>query len=249
MSTPSSLSPPAPGASPASNTLVEANELQLLHHRTPVLEGVSFSIQQGEFVYLIGKTGSGKTSLLRTFLADMRPAAGSLRVGEFRIERLREREVPLLRRRLGIVFQDFQLLPDRSVAQNLSFVLKATGWREAAKIKARVGEVLDQVQLTAKAASYPHQLSGGEQQRVAIARALINAPLLLLADEPTGHLDPETALSILDLLVSINRAGTAVVVATHAMSLIERAPARVLEVVNGRVYDRGRRGMASAVFA
>ena len=243
------MTPPSTPAPPTPTTLVEANELQLLHHRTPILEGVSFTIQQGEFVYLIGRTGSGKTSLLRSLLADLRPSAGSLRVGDYRIERLREREVPMLRRRLGIVFQDFQLLPDRSVAQNLTFVLRATGWRDAAKVKARVAEVLGRVGLAAKAASYPHQLSGGEQQRVAIARALINDPLLLLADEPTGHLDPETALSILDLLTAINRAGTAVVVATHAMGLIERAPARVLEVREGRVYDRGRQGLATAVFA
>ena len=241
------MSSPTPAATPG--TLVEANQLQLQHRRRPVLEGVNFSIREGEFVYVIGRTGSGKSSLLRACFADLRPSAGSLRVGDYRIERLREREVPQLRRRLGIVFQDFQLLPDRSAAQNLIFALRATGWRDGGKIKARVAEVLDRVHLADRAASYPHQLSGGEQQRVAIARALLNDPKLILADEPTGNLDPDTTLSILDLLVEIHRGGTAVVLATHEHHLIERYPARVLEVREGRVIDLGRQGLATAVFA
>jgi cell division transport system ATP-binding protein len=244
----STASPTAP-ALPAEGTLIEANNLQLMQRRATVLEGVSFSIQQGELVYLIGRTGSGKSTLLRTLFADLRPAAGSLRVERYRIERLREREVPYLRRRIGIVFQDFQLLPDRSVAQNLAFALRATGWRDGLKIKARSAEVLDRVHLASKSASYPHQLSGGEQQRVAIARALLNEPVLLLADEPTGNLDPETAATILDLLADINRAGTAILMATHAHTLIQRAPGRVLEVRDGRVIDRGHMSAASSVFA
>lgn len=230
-------------------TLIEANRVQLTQRRAVVLEDVSFSIQRGEFVYLVGRTGAGKSSLLRTLFADLKPTAGSLRVDKYRIERIADREVPYLRRRLGIVFQDFQLLPDRSVGQNLSFALGALGWRDTKKIRARVAEVLDRVELANKAASFPHQLSGGEQQRVAIARALLNEPQLLLADEPTGNLDPETATTIHDLIVEINHAGTAVLMATHAMALLQRAPARVLEVRDGTVVDRGRLNPATAIFA
>lgn len=214
----STASPAAP-ALPAEGTLIEANNLQLMQRRATVLEGVSFSIQQGELVYLIGRTGSGKSTLLRTLFADLRPAAGSLRVERYRIERLREREVPYLRRRIGIVFQDFQLLPDRSVAQNLAFALRATGWRDGLKIKARSAEVLDRVHLASKSASYPHQLSGGEQQRVAIARALVNRPTLLLADEPTGNLDSRTSIEIMGIFQKLNDEGMTVVMVTHELDI------------------------------
>jgi cell division transport system ATP-binding protein len=202
-----------------------------------VLHDLNFDIRKGEFVYLIGKTGSGKTSLLRSLYADMAQPKGEVSVAGYAVSKIKKREIPYLRRKVGIVFQDFQLLNDRSVAENIFFVMKATGWKDRSKMKNRLAEVLMQVGLGTVASKYPHQLSGGEQQRIVIARALINEPLIVFADEPTGNLDPEVADSIMKLFLEINRSGTAVLMATHQHGFIERYPARVLKADNGAILD------------
>ncbi|MEM6272647.1 MAG: ATP-binding cassette domain-containing protein [Bacteroidota bacterium] len=203
-----------------------------------VLQDVNFTMGKGEFVYLIGKTGAGKSSILKLIYADLPPRQGDVRVGDYSIANIKRREIPKLRRRLGIVFQDFQLLPDRSIMDNLHFAMRATGWREKKKMKQRAMELLSKVGLSGKLNSMPHQLSGGEQQRVSIARALINDPILLLADEPTGNLDPEATDRIMEILFRINLAGTSVIMATHEHELIRKYPARTLECVEGRLVDR-----------
>ncbi|HEX2900469.1 MAG TPA: ATP-binding cassette domain-containing protein, partial [Bacteroidia bacterium] len=190
-----------------------------------------------EFVYMIGKTGAGKSSILKMIYADLLPAAGSLTVGEYDIAKLKNRDIPYLRRKIGIVFQDFQLLPDRDIYENIRFAMRATGWTDKTKINNRISELLAKVGLSGKLHSRPHQLSGGEQQRVSIARALINDPLLLLADEPTGNLDPEATDMIMEILFRINLAGTSVIMATHEHDLIRRYPARTLECRDGSVFD------------
>ena len=184
----------------------------------------------GEVVYIVGKVGSGKTSIFRTITAENRLAKGSGRVCGYNLRSLRRRDIPQLRRKLGVVFQDFQLLMDRSVEDNLAFVLKATGWKDGGAIARRISEVLEAVGMTTKAHKMPHQLSGGEQQRIVIARAILNDPALILADEPTGNLDEETAEDILQLLSQINREkGTAIVMVTHNRSICTRYPGRVFE--------------------
>ncbi len=202
-----------------------------------LLDDVSFSIGKGEFVFLVGKTGAGKSSILKLIYADLKPKTGVVKMGEFISSKLSKKNIPKLRRSLGIVFQDYQLLPDRDVQENISFALKATGWKDQPKIRNRVSELLVRVGLGAKAKSMPHQLSGGEQQRVAIARALINDPVILLADEPTGNLDPEATENIMEILFKINLAGTAVLMATHEHNLIRKFPARTLECKAGKIID------------
>lgn len=201
-----------------------------------IFENVQFALRGGDFTYLIGKTGSGKTSLLRLLYADLFPDSGSVRVGPFQVDALRQDEIPFLRRRLGIVFQDFQLLPDRNIGQNIEFVMQATGWKDKKKMRERALDVLTQVGLETRVSAMPHQLSGGEQQRTAIARALVNEPILILADEPTGNLDPEVTATVMDILVKINKLGVAVLMATHEHSLIEKYPGRVLECRDGGVF-------------
>ena len=195
-----------------------------------VVYGLDLQVYPGQLVYIIGKVGSGKTSIFRTITAENPLAKGSGEVCGFNLKRLRAKEVPYLRRKIGVVFQDFQLLMDRSVEDNLAFVLKATGWKDASAIHKRIGEVLEAVDMTTKAHKMPHQLSGGEQQRIAIARAILNNPAVILADEPTGNLDDETAEGILQLLQQINREkGTAIVMVTHNRSICTRFPGRVFE--------------------
>ena len=195
-----------------------------------VVYGLDLQVYPGQVVYIIGKVGSGKTSIFRTITAENPLAKGSGEVCGFNLKRLRAKEVPYLRRKIGVVFQDFQLLMDRSVEDNLAFVLKATGWKDASAIHKRIGEVLEAVDMTTKAHKMPHQLSGGEQQRIAIARAILNNPAVILADEPTGNLDDETAEGILQLLQQINREqGTAIVMVTHNRSICTRFPGRVFE--------------------
>ena len=195
-----------------------------------VVYGLDLQVYPGQVVYIIGKVGSGKTSIFRTITAENPLAKGSGEVCGFNLKRLRAKEVPYLRRKIGVVFQDFQLLMDRSVEDNLAFVLKATGWKDASAIHKRIGEVLEAVDMTTKAHKMPHQLSGGEQQRIAIARAILNNPAVILADEPTGNLDDETAEGILQLLQQINREqGTAIVMVTHNRSICQRYPGRVFE--------------------
>ncbi len=198
-----------------------------------VLKGASFTIEKGTFNYLIGRTGAGKSTVLRLIYADLKPDKGSIKVDKFYIERLSDKEIPFLRRRLGIVFQDFQLLTDRSVEQNLLFVMRATGWRDKKRMRYRLTEVLMKVGLTHKAQAMPHELSGGEQQRVAIARALVNDPILLIADEPTGNLDPETSDEIIQLLQTIQQQGTTVLMATHEYEIIKQFPGNILRIQNG----------------
>ncbi|MBX3103058.1 MAG: ATP-binding cassette domain-containing protein [Bacteroidetes bacterium] len=208
------------------------------YNEQAVLQGVNFSMQKGEFVYLIGRTGAGKSSILKLIYADMIPTRGTVEVAGYETRHLKRSDIPLLRRKLGIVFQDFQLLPDRNVADNVEFAMRATGWRDSALIRNRLNDVLMLVGLSAKMKHMPHQLSGGEQQRVVIARALINDPHLLIADEPTGNLDPEVTEHIMDILLKINNMGTAVLMATHEHSLLQRYPARILECIEGIVHER-----------
>ncbi len=198
-----------------------------------VLSQVNLEIFKGEFVYVIGRVGSGKTSLIRTINAEYPLTEGSGLVGGIPLEKIRRREIPRLRRKLGIVFQDFQLLIDRTVESNLEFVLKATGWRGKGEIKDRISEVLEKVNLGYKGYKMPHQLSGGEQQRVVIARALLNDPEIILADEPTGNLDPATSDEIMRILWNISENGRAVMMATHNYNLIKRFPSRTLQCSEG----------------
>ena len=202
-----------------------------------ILPGVNLQIDKGEFVYLIGKTGSGKSSLLKMIYGDVELVEGEGSVAGFSLNHLKKKQVPYLRRRLGIVFQDFQLLTDRSINDNLLFVLKATGWNDKSKMLSRVNEVLEKVHLTTKGFKMPHELSGGEQQRVVIARALLNDPELILADEPTGNLDPETSDSIMRLLFELSNSGRAVLMATHNYSLMDKFPARTIKCENGKITE------------
>jgi len=219
-----------------SNLIVHLKDVNISQAKHLVLEKVNLKISKGEFTYLIGKTGSGKSSLLKTLYAALPLTVGEGKVGEFDLKSLNRKTIPLLRRQLGIVFQDFNLLTDRNVAENLKFVLKATGWKDAADISKRINEVLDQVDLRTKARKFPHELSGGEQQRVVIARALLNSPDIILADEPTGNLDPETADDILLLLRKLAQQNdTAVLFATHDYRILENFPARIIRCLNGKV--------------
>ena len=219
------------------STIVSFDSVTLAIQERILLQEVSFEIKKGEFIYIVGRTGVGKSSLLKLLYADMKANRGSIMAAGYQLNQLNKGEIPFLRRKLGIVFQDYQLLPDRNIYQNLHFALKATGWKKAAHIKRRINEVLIQVGMTGKAGALPHQLSGGEQQRVAIARALLNEPLLLIADEPTGNLDPNTSVYIMDLLKKIHHSGTAVLFATHEYQLIKQYPGRVLEIRSGEIID------------
>jgi cell division transport system ATP-binding protein len=200
----------------------------ILNGEDIVIYGMDMEIEKGDFVYIVGKVGTGKTSIIRTMIAEHRPGKGSATVCGYDLSTIRPKEIPFLRRKLGVVFQDFQLLTDRTVEDNLSFVLKATGWKDRAAADRRIREVLEAVGMETKAHKMPHQLSGGEQQRIAIARALLNKPEVIIADEPTGNLDGETADGIMQLLTRINREeGTAIVMVTHNRSLFEQYPGRV----------------------
>jgi cell division transport system ATP-binding protein len=219
------------------DTIVEINNADIFQSKNLVLSNVNLTIDKGEFVYLIGKTGSGKSSLLKTIYGDVELLQGSAGVAGYQLNHIKDKEIPFLRRKLGIVFQDFQLLTDRSVNANLMFVLQATGWKEKNKMKDRITEVLEKVGLATKGFKMPHELSGGEQQRVVIARALLNHPEMILADEPTGNLDPETSEGIMKLLMDISSNGCSVLMATHNYTLIEKFPARIIKCENGRLYD------------
>lgn len=216
------------------NTISLKNAAIFQHERC-ILKDVNFEIGEGEFVYLIGKTGSGKSSLLRTLYADLPAKEGEIYVSDFDLINIKKRDIPMLRRKIGIIFQDFQLLYDRSVEENLSFVLDATGWNDKEMISKRIDEVLKQVGLPHKRKSMPHQLSGGEQQKIAIARALLNNPSVIIADEPTGNLDPETTNDIMDLLREISAKGKTVLMATHNYSIIQKYPYRVIRCDEGTV--------------
>lgn len=221
----------------SSEPVVRVSEASIFQDRNAVLSNISFEIEKGEFVYLVGRTGSGKSSLLKTLYADLPLRLGDIHVCEMGIRGIRNADVPLLRRKLGIIFQDFQLFPDRTVGDNLMFVMRATGWRDNGKMRGRLTEVLMQVGLGSVEKKMPYQLSGGEQQRVVIARALLNEPQILLADEPTGNLDPEVSYGIMKIFQQINKSGTAVLMATHSYGLIRKFPARILKCEEGKILD------------
>jgi cell division transport system ATP-binding protein len=209
--------------------LIQLTDATISIHDIIILSGVQLTLQPGEFKYLIGKTGTGKSSLIKTLYGELPLGGGSGHVAGFDLKRLKTRQIPFLRRKLGIVFQDFHLLMDRNIHDNLMFVLKATGWRDRRQAEARISEVMERVGLQTKGFKKPHQLSGGEQQRVVIARALLNDPDLILADEPTGNLDPQTSDEIMNLLTEINGRGKAILMATHNYSLIRKFPAPILQ--------------------
>lgn len=219
------------------NTVIAVRQLDVYQKNHLVLSQVNVDMRRGEFVYLIGKTGTGKSSLLRTLYADIPVQAGEVEVCQYRLDGIRDRDIPYLRRKIGIVFQDFQLLMDRNIHDNLMFVLKATAWKDKAAMEKRIEEVLEKVGLKTQAYKMPYRLSGGEQQRVAIARALLNDPELILADEPTGNLDPDTSEEIMKLLVEISRGGCAVLLASHDFLMISKFPSRILMCADGRIKE------------
>ncbi|HRE68651.1 MAG TPA: ATP-binding cassette domain-containing protein [Cyclobacteriaceae bacterium] len=224
----------------STDPVVRVKEASIFQDHNTVLNEISFEIEKGEFAFLIGRTGSGKSSLLKTLYADLPLRLGDINVAGFNIRDIKTSQVPMLRRKVGIIFQDFQLFPDRTVGENLNFVMKATGWKDNARMKNRLAEVLMQVGLGSVEKKMPHQLSGGEQQRVVIARALINEPLILIADEPTGNLDPEVSQGILKIFQQINKSGTAILMATHSYGLIKRFPARVLKCEDNKLLDSNK---------
>jgi cell division transport system ATP-binding protein len=229
----------------ALDTIIQTENISIFQKHNLVLTNVSLTVEKGEFVYLLGKTGSGKSSLLKSLYADISLKEGKAMVAGYNLTSIKRKEIPFLRRKLGIIFQDFQLLTDRSVNDNLLFVLKATGWKEKDKMLKRIQEVLEKVNLSTKGFKMPHELSGGEQQRVAIARALLNDPELILADEPTGNLDPETSEGIMKLLIDISKNGRAVLIATHDMMMYQKFPSRVIKCENGKLIDARNNSIAN----
>jgi cell division transport system ATP-binding protein len=222
------------------NEILKVTDLSVSHEGMSILKAVNFSLNKGEFSYLIGKTGSGKSTMMRSFYADHDIDLGSVEICGFQLPGLPPKDIPQLRRKIGIVFQDFQLLFDRTVKANLLFVLEATGWGDQSLMETRMNEVLELVNLPHILDKSPHQLSGGEQQRLAIARALLNHPEIILADEPTGNLDPDTSLEIIQLFKDIAEKGTAVLLATHDYYIIEKHPARLFKVEEGQLFDLGQ---------
>ncbi|MGA1151112.1 MAG: cell division ATP-binding protein FtsE [Flavobacteriaceae bacterium] len=220
-----------------SKSLVSFVNATIKNRDNTVFETVNLEVLPGDFVFLIGKTGSGKSSLIKVLYGDLELAAGQGQLLGFDLTLLKENQIPLLRRKLGVVFQDFKLLPDRSIFDNLAFVLKATGWSEKSKIKARVEEVLQMVNVQEPTAKYPFELSGGEQQRVAIARALLNDPEIILADEPTGNLDPETSQEIMQLFKQLHQKGMTIIMATHDYNMILKFPGKILKCENGALFE------------
>jgi len=205
------------------------------------IKNINFSIAENEFIYLIGKTGSGKSSILRTMYADKNLSEGDLKIFDIDLKKIKKKEIPFLRRKIGIVFQDFKLLPDRTVFKNLEFVLRATNWKSNIKIQERIIDILKKVELEHLKDKYPNALSGGEKQRISIARAIINEPKLILADEPTGNLDPATSESIMNLLLEINESGSAIIMATHDYNLISKNPKRTIRVEDERLFELSKK--------
>lgn len=219
------------------SAIIDYKNVEVLRKELLVLKNVNFQLEEGQFVYLIGRVGSGKSSLMKTMYAEVPIEMGEARIFDYDLSAIRRKDVPMLRRQIGVVFQDFQLLSDRSVYDNLLFVLKATGWKNKTDIDERINEVLSEVGMEHKSYKMPHELSGGEQQRIATARALLNRPKLILADEPTGNLDQETGHQIMSLLHRICAEGTAVIMATHNIQLTEDFPARVVKCEDKNVIE------------
>ena len=220
-----------------SQSVLSLKNATIYQDKNPVLTDVNIEVKHGEFLYLIGRTGSGKSSFLKTLYADLDLTEGEGCVVGYDLNTLKESDIPYLRRKLGVVFQDFKLLPDRSVKENLLFVLKATGWSEKAEMDAKIEEVLDKVGMKGFAPKMPHQLSGGEQQRVGIARALLNDPELILADEPTGNLDPQTSVEVMEVLKKINANGKTILMATHDYALVLKYPSKTLKFEGGKMFE------------
>ncbi len=217
--------------------LIDYEDVEVCQDELVVLQGVSLKIRKGEFVYIMGKVGSGKSSLLKTMYCEIPLTSGSARIFEYDLLKIKSRNIPLLRRKLGIVFQDFQLLTDRNVESNLSFTLEATGWKNKIEIKDRIAEVLTKVGMPNKGYKMPHELSGGEQQRIVMARALLNSPQIILADEPTGNLDTETGAEIVELLHNIRESGTTIIMSTHNLNIVNTFPGKVLKCENGHLIE------------
>jgi cell division transport system ATP-binding protein len=220
-----------------SKPIVYLDKVNIKQNDKIILSNISLSINKGEFVYMIGKTGIGKSSLLRILYGDLKIGEGEANVMGINLNKIKDKKIPYLRRKLGIVFQDFKLLSDRSIEKNLIFVLKATDWRNSSEIGVRIEEVLKMVKLKDVRSKFPHELSGGEQQRVAIARALLNKPELVLADEPTGNLDPATSIEIMQLLKDIHNDGTTILIATHDYEIISKFPAKTIRIEKGRLFE------------
>lgn len=221
------------------NSLIHFEKATICNRENPVIHGLDMTVSPGDFVYIVGKVGSGKTSIVRTIMAENRLGGGSGYACGFDLTKIKDKEIPILRRRMGVVFQDFQLLMEKSVSENLLFVLKSTGWKDRTAVEERIGEVLHSVGMGNKAHRMPFQLSGGEQQRIAIARALLNKPGLIIADEPTGNLDAETAEGIMSLLTEINRKeNTAILMVTHNTEIVSRYPGRTFVCGNEKCIER-----------
>ncbi len=218
-------------------TILELKNVSMFQGDSMVLNRVNFEMKKGDFVYLIGKTGSGKSTFMKTLYGDLALAEGEGHVVGFNLKTLKEDDIPFLRRKLGIVFQDFKLLPDRTVNQNLEFVLRATGWKDKTQITERIEKVLGKVGMKTKGFKFPHELSGGEQQRTAIARALLNEPELILADEPTGNLDPQTSVEVMEVLQEINKNGNTILMATHDYALLLKYPSKTLKCDENKVFE------------
>jgi cell division transport system ATP-binding protein len=219
------------------NTVISLQNVTIQNENKVVLTNINFEVLSGDFVFLIGKTGSGKSSLLKVLYGDLNLSKGNGSIAGYDLEQLKDRDIPFLRRKLGVVFQDFKLLPDRTVFDNLAFVLKATGWDDKKKIKTRVSEVLNMVNVGADFHKFPFELSGGEQQRVAIARSLLNHPELIIADEPTGNLDPETSQEIMQLFKELHTGGISIVMATHDYNMIVKFPGKIFQCNNGKLQE------------
>jgi cell division transport system ATP-binding protein len=220
-----------------SETILQLKDATIYQGDSMVLTNVNIEMKKGDFVYLIGKTGSGKSSFMKTLYGDLELQEGDGHVVDFNLRTMKEKDIPFLRRKLGIVFQDFKLLPDRTIHGNLEFVLKATGWKDKEKIKERIASVLDKVAMKTKDFKFPHELSGGEQQRIAIARALLNEPELILADEPTGNLDPQTSIEVMEVLQDINKNGNTILMATHDYALLLKYPSKTLKCDENKVFE------------
>ena len=220
-----------------SKPILQLKDASIFQGESLVLSNVNVEINKGDFVYLIGKTGTGKSSFMKTLYGDLPLTVGEGHIVDFDLKNLKEKDIPFLRRKLGVVFQDFKLLTDRTINNNLLFVLQATGWKDKDKMKTRVEEVLTKVDMKTKGFKFPHELSGGEQQRVAIARALLNNPELILADEPTGNLDPQTSVEVMEVLQDINKNGNTILMATHDYALLLKYPSKTLKCDENQVYE------------